>query len=444
MFPAPVHHTFGPLADGRQIRRSLGVFLTPWRWRRGTSSLEFSEELKRKFRGDLILFSSGREGLLALFRALDLHADDEVIIQAYTCVVVPNAIQAAGAVPVYVDIERDTLNLDLDDVRKKITPKTRAIICQHTFGIPADMEALRVLCDERQIVLIEDCAHVLPDEPPSPVLRDQPPPPVFRNQPPPPSPLPRRGRGYGGWGLIAQEGDYLLLSFGRDKAISGITGGAIVSRNPTVSTRLRELEKDAVDLPLARIFRYLLYPIVYWKIRLLYRFGLGRLYAAFISRLGALVPIVTREEKHGRMPEQLHRMPNACAYLALDQLRRLKSINDHRRMLTKFYLEEFQKRGWPILGAVHKDLPLQKFPIFVKEAEKIRRSLKRKNIFLDDGWTGCVVCPASVHIPDTGYELGNDPEAEAVCEEILSLPTHPGMTIGQARRLVGALEGLLS
>ncbi|MBI3619066.1 hypothetical protein HY213_03480 [Candidatus Peregrinibacteria bacterium] len=59
------------------------------------------------------------------------------------------------------------------------------------------------------------------------------------------------------------------------------------------------------------------------------------------------------------------------------------------------------------------------------------------------GWTGCVVCPASVHLPDTSYELGNDPAAEALCEEILSLPTHPTMTTKQAKELVDALDLVL-
>jgi dTDP-4-amino-4,6-dideoxygalactose transaminase len=121
-------------------------------------------ELEKKFDGTTVLFGSGRESLLALLMSLDAKPEDEVILQGYTCVVVPNAIQAAGLVPVYVDIDQDTLNLSMDTVKEAITPKTRAIICQHTFGVPADTKALRTICDDHKIFFIEDCAHVLPDE----------------------------------------------------------------------------------------------------------------------------------------------------------------------------------------------------------------------------------------------------------------------------------------
>lgn len=384
------------------------MLLAPWWWRRGASRERFRAKLAEKFVGSVALFASGREGLLALFQSLGLGAGEEVIVQAYTCVVVPNAVRAAGAAPVFADIEHDTLNLALEAVRGAITPRTRAIVCQHTFGIPAHAEALRRICDEHDLVLIEDCAHVLPDET--------------------------------GPAEVGRHGDFLMLSFGRDKAISGVTGGAIVSRRDDVAEKLLRSESRASDLPLARIFVFLLYPLVYWKIRIAYALGFGRVYGAIARMLGFLTPILDEAEKRGAMSPPLRRMPNACAFLALDQLRRLRPINDHRRTLTRFYLDACRQKGWPVLGAVRGDLPLQKFPLFVKEAEKIRRALKRQRIFLDDGWTVCVVCPPGVSVPDAGYRLGEDPEAEAACEEILSLPTHPGTSLPHAKRLLYTLS----
>ena len=93
-------------------------------------------------------------GAVATITGTDFEPGEEIVVQGFTCVVVPNAIHAAGGVPVYADIDPDTLNLTSASVRPLLTSRTRAVICQHTFGIPADIKALRKLCDERGIVLI--------------------------------------------------------------------------------------------------------------------------------------------------------------------------------------------------------------------------------------------------------------------------------------------------
>ena len=158
---SPIHHTFAPHVDGRYALRSLALLCTPWRWRKGRSIEALRSALAEKFNADAFLFATGRESLLALFRGMDLKPGEEVIVQGYTCVVVPNAIRAAGGVPVYVDIEKETLNLDPEEVERAITNRTRAVLCQHTFGIPSDLERLRSICDAHNLLLIEDCAHAV-------------------------------------------------------------------------------------------------------------------------------------------------------------------------------------------------------------------------------------------------------------------------------------------
>lgn len=409
---SPIHHTFAPLADQRQRWLACAALLSPLRYLHGKSTERLETMLGEKFTADAFAFASGRDALYAILRALKMQAGDEVIVQCYTCVVVPNAIRAAEATPVFVDIERDTLNFDFKALEQAITPRTKAIICQHTFGIPAATKRLRALCDARSIILIEDCAHVLPDET--------------------------------GPASIGALGDFLMLSFGRDKAISGVAGGAAVSRRINQSAEIDLLRFRAKKVKLWTVIRFLLYPLLYGVARPLYGFGVGKGVLWLAGKVSLLPPIVTAEEKHGHQKPIVHAMPNACAFLALDQLKRLKELNDARREVTAFYLLEGKARGWPVLNGVTADLPLQKFPLFVLQAENIRRALKRQNILLEDGWTECVICPDSVDIPDTGYALGEDPTAEAVCQEILSLPTHPTMTMEQAHRVVRALDALMS
>ncbi len=388
--------------------KTLHLLLRPWLWRHGSSGFDLTTKLRTTFHHDVTLFSSGREALLALLQSLNIGPGDEVIVQAFTCVVVPNAITATGATPVFVDIEKDTLSLDPEEVAKMIKPQTKAIICQHTFGIPAPLHELRRLCDAHHIPLIEDCAHIIPDA--------------------------------DGPADIGCIGDFVLLSFGRDKAISGITGGAILSNQSDVSDRLHQLEATAVDLPLITIKRLLLYPLLYGVARPFYGMGIGKVFLKLCSILRLLPTIVTTQEKSGHQITTLHRLPNACAALALDQFEHLKAINDHRRALTQFYLEQCAEHGWPVLHGITSDLPLQKFPMFVAGAEKIRRDLKKKNIHLSDGWTGCVICPAAVDPSALGYTDGDDPRAQEVCDQIFSLPTHPTMTLRDAKTLTDELH----
>lgn len=407
----PTHHTFAPLADREQILLSLKLLFRPWRWKEGPEKAELERRLGNAFGGNAHLFASGREALLAGLQALKFQKNEEVIVQGYTCIVVPNAIIAAGMVPVYADIEPDTLNLDLAEVERLITPKTRAVICQHTFGIPAYTKKLRELCDRHSLIFIEDCAHVMPDET--------------------------------GPEEIGRAGDLVFFSFGRDKAISGVGGGAVVCRNPDLCHDLERLKNDASALGIVRIKKLLLYPLWYALAKPVYGSGLGKILLAGAAKLGLLVPIVTGQEKQGTMSSTLHRMPNACAVLALAQHGKIRKINDHRRMLTQLYFEEGTRRGWPLLLGVRPGLPLQKFPLFTPGAEKIRNTLKQKNIHLHDGWTGCVICPGNADCAAVGYADGDDPRADMAGKQILSLPTHPDTTASQARRLIDLLDPLL-
>ncbi|PIP64922.1 hypothetical protein COU77_00165 [Candidatus Peregrinibacteria bacterium CG10_big_fil_rev_8_21_14_0_10_49_16] len=394
----PIHHTFAPHVDTTYVLHTMRLLLQPWKWHKGKEQQQLQDALKTHFKANVSLFASGREALLAILQSLEMRPGDEIIIQGYTCTVVPNAIQAAGATPIYADIDPETLNLTSETVEPLITNSTRAIICQHTFGMVADTERLRALCDEYDILLIEDCAHIIPDQQ--------------------------------GPQDIGKYGDYVFLSFGRDKAISGITGGAVITKKLCHPEPVRPAGGPA-QLPSLTIFRFLLYPFIYSIARPLYGVGIGKVLLWLSAKLGLLVPIVTKKEKQGHMDSVLHSMPNACAALALGQFQKLQKINDHRRELTKLYLQACKDNGWKVLNGMTEDLPLQKFPLFVQQAEYVRTQLKKHNIHLFDGWTGCSIVTESPH-------------AEETEKQVLNLPTHPTMSMYQATQLVQFLRKLLS
>ena len=103
--------------------------------------------------------SSGTDALHLALRAFGIGPGDEVILPSFTFVATAEAVAYCGATPFFVDIDPKTYNLDPNKVEDAITPKTKAIIAVHLFGLPAPMEPLRELAKARSLVIIEDAAQ---------------------------------------------------------------------------------------------------------------------------------------------------------------------------------------------------------------------------------------------------------------------------------------------
>lgn len=147
---------------------------------------------------------------------------DEVLVPTYTFVATANAVLYCGARPVFVDsIGRENPSVDPSDVERKISSKTKAVMAVHFGGYPAPVDALRELCDERGVALIEDAAHA-----PSAELA---------------------GRKLGTFGLVA------TFSFFSNKVLAVGEGGALVTNDDHVAALARKLR-----LPWAGGFGYVI------------------------------------------------------------------------------------------------------------------------------------------------------------------------------------------
>ena len=103
--------------------------------------------------------ASGTDALHLALAAAGIGEGDEVITTPFTFIATAEAISYVGATPVFVDIDPYTFNIDLDQIEQAITAKTRAVIPVHLFGQPVDMNALKTLCDARDLAIVEDCAQ---------------------------------------------------------------------------------------------------------------------------------------------------------------------------------------------------------------------------------------------------------------------------------------------
>jgi perosamine synthetase len=128
----------------------------------GPRLAEFEESITQLIEVEhAVAVSSGTAGLHLAMLALDIAAGDEVIVPSFTFIAAANAIRFVGATAMFVDIDRETLNMSPIAVERAITPRTRAIVVVHTFGVPADMAALVAVARRHKLAVIEDACEAL-------------------------------------------------------------------------------------------------------------------------------------------------------------------------------------------------------------------------------------------------------------------------------------------
>ena len=119
---------------------------------------KFSKKIKRKFS---VAVSSGTAALEIAIKSLNLNKNDEVIIPNFTIISNALAVIKQNAKPVLIDCDMKTWNMKLEDLEKKITKKTKAIIITHIYSFSNDMDKIKKICKKKRIFLIEDAAEVI-------------------------------------------------------------------------------------------------------------------------------------------------------------------------------------------------------------------------------------------------------------------------------------------
>jgi perosamine synthetase len=156
-----------------------------------------------------VAVSSGTAALHLAIRALGIGEGDEVILPSFAFIAVANAVRYERAVPIFVDIDSRTLNLDPCRIEKAITPRTRAILVVHTFGVPAAINEILQIAQHHKLFLIEDACEALGAE--------------------------LDGKKVGTFGDIGVFGFY------PNKQITTAEGGIAITQNAQIAARIRAL-----------------------------------------------------------------------------------------------------------------------------------------------------------------------------------------------------------
>jgi perosamine synthetase len=378
--------SLSPNTEVDDVWWAFRLICTPWVWQRGAASGKVEAWFRTYLKTSCaVSFNSGRSALLGILKSFDIRKGDEVIVQAFTCVAVPNSVRWAGATPIYADIE-ETFNLDPASVEKKITAKTKAIIIQHTFGRQAKIDGLIAIARRHNVIVIEDCAHSI--------------------------------------GATGKAGDAAFFSFGRDKVVSSVFGGLATIRadHQKQIAALKAYHKQLGFPSGGWIFQQLVHPVAFSIILPLYQSGVGKLLLVLLQKIKFLSFPVYPEEKSGRQPSAFPaRYPNALALLLLKQLKKLGRFTKQRREISRMY------------GI---DGPFLRFPRLVDNPALATAHAKKKGVLLGN-WYHNIIDPTGVEVSTLGYIKGSCPRAEEAAKHIVNLPTR--ISPRQARRVLDAL-----
>ena len=207
---------YQPFLGGREKEYVNQCLDSTWISSRGEFISRFESEFARYIGAEhATTVSNGTVALHLAMAALGLGPGDEVIVPTLTYVASVNTILQTGASVVYAESRADTWNVSVPDVRSRITPKTKAVMVVHLYGLSCDMDEVVALCKEHNLLLIEDCAEAFGS--------------LYKGQ------------------HVGTFGDVATFSFFGNKTITTGEGGMVVSKNKDIHERACHLKSQGVS-----------------------------------------------------------------------------------------------------------------------------------------------------------------------------------------------------
>jgi dTDP-4-amino-4,6-dideoxygalactose transaminase len=374
----------------------------------GSELIKYKVSLENKLNSNNIYtFASGRMGFYSILITINIQESDEIIIPSYTCVVVPNAIIYSGAKPIYCDISSTDFNIDVSKIEALITPNTKVLYAQHTFGQMCDMDIIMKLANKYNLLVIEDTALAIGAK-----INDK---------------------------FAGTIGDFGYYSTDRSKVINTGLGG-IVSVNNT--KYINNFNTYYSDLPFLNkkytqkiTYTFILnlitlHPSFYW---------LGKFLNAIFSKLKIMTYFLDeaitnlKDIKDYPYPAKLS---NIFANIGISQIDNLGSNLDNRKTMVKYYNE--------ILNIYSEDYICDSQNIFLRYSFLIKNREYWENRFSSkidlSIWFKTIASGKNDNFDEIGYKVGTNRVSEYVCKHIFNLPTHNKIRPERLKKLLVELK----
>lgn len=381
----------------------------------GQSELEkLKSQLKKVYSGtEVLTVYKGRDAIEACLRVL-LPSGSTVITQAFSCSAVEEGLVRAKMKPVYADIGKTGSNMTLETISQayKKHPQAIAVLVQHSLGVPADSIAIKQWCTKHGLLLIEDLAQ-----------------------------------GVGGVDTLGNDvgstADAVVFSFGRDKIVDAVSGGAVVFRMLTKiqKERLIKTKNMIARLPILIVITDMLYPIITFLIRTTHHFGLGKVIFVVAKKIGLLSnPVISKTH-------QMCWMHPAYAKLALIQFKNISKQIEHRKKISRQYVASLEGISvkWLVDTTILKMASNLRMNFVCEnktQVERIISGLKKEQIYVSDRWYREAVDCGSFACK-TAYILGECPNAEKLVDRIVNLPTHRNISVNDVVRICAVIRNIL-
>lgn len=324
--------------------------------------------------------SSATAGLHVALLALGVGPGDEVITTPLTFVATLNTIVHCGAVPVLADIDASTLNIRVEEVEKRLSPRTKAIVPVHYVGQPADLDPLLELAGGRGISLLEDAAHAVGSE--------------------------YKGRKIGSFPTTS------VFSFHPNKNMTTGEGGMVVTEDEAVFEKASLLKFHGMDREA-------------WK----------RFAKSGSPRYDVAVPGFKYNMMDIQAALGLHQLPRLEGFLA-ERARQAARYDELLSGLPGLILP--QRVAYPIRHAWHLYTPLVDIDRLTISRDRFMEELKKRNI--GTGLHYAAAHEFSYYADRFGWRPEDFPEAHFVSERIVSLPLFPGLTEADQDDAVAAVR----
>jgi len=340
----------------------------------------------------VFLLDSARVALYVLLKAYNRPGG--VLMPAYTCIVVPEAVCYAGYTPVFVDIDYHSLNLTTSNVRQVLTRDITVLLATHLFGIPCELDEFSDILDPDRVLLVEDAAAALGAE--------------YRSQP------------------VGSFGNAAILSFQATKVVAGEVGGALLTNDDDLAAKVTRLLETAV--PPANGWQLLAKSFVRKIVTSEWLYSLTQ-FGYRTLRGEEMFEIVTPQNQ---IPPRFlaNNSPFSNTLITL-QMDRLNWNLNRRRKLAQIYQELLA--GHPRL--THCWIPQRcspawiQYPVFVEDKKAFYKHMQRAGV--DLSWTYRYSCADS-------YKKVGYPNAQKAAQTVVGLPTYPSLSDQQARAIARA------
>jgi Predicted pyridoxal phosphate-dependent enzyme apparently involved in regulation of cell wall biogenesis len=338
------------------------------------------------------VFYKGRVAFYGILKSMGVGAGDEVVLPAYTCVVVPNAVLYLGATPRYVDIGLSTFSVEPRDAITAIGGRTKAVICQNTYGLSYGVDEISAACKARNVRTIEDCTHGFGGS--------------------------YKGRPNGSWC------DAAFFSSQWNKPFSTGLGGYAIAKDPALESTLSDFAaslplpilKNRAMLSILLRVRPLISPSTYYAFVDAYR---------YLSKRNLVTGSSSGEELEGlEMPEgYLSGMSGVQAKAAIRALRRLPVIAALRKANGALYTARLQEMGKNhVPPELHGDHLYLKYPLLVEDRKAFMAKAREARIPLGD-WFISPLHPIEQDFSPWSFDPAQYPNAVYAAAHVVNLPT---------------------